>query len=180
MLGRNPLVLATAVALAVSLPASAGAQQDLRNPDNRDSVTLPATQDLRNPDNRVLAPSSSTQDLRSPDAVDASRHVGIYAVAPAGDAGESSGLGFQWGDAGIGAAAMLGLISLIPHADRHFARTEGRRSLRGRRPRFRSGKHAPPRQCARESTKQPEGPFPPIRQVATSYACQLVRRFDSC
>jgi hypothetical protein len=113
MLGRNPLVLATAVALAVSLPASAGAQQDLRNPDNRDSVTLPATQDLRNPDNRVLAPSSSTQDLRSPDAVDASRHVGIYAVAPAGDAGESSGLGFQWGDAGIGAAAMLGLISLI-------------------------------------------------------------------
>jgi hypothetical protein len=41
MLGRNPIILTTAVVLAVSFPASAGAQQDLRNPDNRDSIPRP-------------------------------------------------------------------------------------------------------------------------------------------
>jgi hypothetical protein len=111
MLGRNMMIFTTAVALAVSFPASAGAQQDLRNPDNRDSIPAPATQDLRNPDNRNPEPGSTGQDLRSPDAVDADRHVGIYAVDPVA-AAESSDTGFQWGDAGIGAAAMLGLISL--------------------------------------------------------------------
>ncbi len=114
MLGRNTIIVTTAVALAVSFPASAAAQQDLRNPDNRDPIPAGVTQDLRNPDNRAPEPGSTGQDLRSPDAVDAARHVGIYAVDPVGTTAtvDSSDTGFKWGDAGIGAAAMLGLISL--------------------------------------------------------------------
>ena len=111
MLGQNTVIFTAAVALAVSFPASAGAQQDLRNPDNRDSIPAPVIQDLRNPDSRNPEPGTVRQDLRSPDAVDAGRHVGIYAVDPVATAG-SSDARFQWGDAGIGAAAMLGLISL--------------------------------------------------------------------
>jgi hypothetical protein len=120
MLSRTTITTTAIVALAVSLPASAGAQQDLRNADNRDARPAVAGQDLRNPDNRSSAPlpvseqSPVVRELRSPDAVDASRRVGIYAIAPAGTTASAgdSGRGFQWDDAGVGAAAMLGLIGL--------------------------------------------------------------------
>jgi hypothetical protein len=111
---RSISIITAAIALAVALPVSAGAQQDLRNPDNRDTGTAAGTQDLRNPDNRNPEPGPGSQDLRSPDAVDASRHAGIYAIDPAGGGSpiEPSVTGFQWGAAGIGAAATLGLICL--------------------------------------------------------------------
>ena len=74
-----------------------------------------AAQDLRNPDQRAPVAVEPKQDLRSPDTVDAARGVTPSTVeAPAVEsslASASSG-GFDWGDAGIGAAAMLGLVSL--------------------------------------------------------------------
>ncbi len=101
--------------------------RDLRSPDAKDAareaVTSPAPR----------------QDLRSPDAIDAAQHRGLYESGPyvlnrgygspdAVDAardlppvqiptpvvevrGTPSG-GFDWGDAGIGAAGMLALFSI--------------------------------------------------------------------
>ncbi len=62
------------------------------------------------------------QDLRSPDARDAAREVAIAAptathadVSATGPTASVSD-GFEWGDAGIGAAVILGLVSLASAA----------------------------------------------------------------
>ena len=103
--------------------------RDLRSPDAKDAAREAGTT------------SGPSQDLRSPDAVDASAHRGLYetdrgpyvldrnygspdAVDAARDLppvqiptpvvevrGTPSG-GFDWGDAGIGAAGMLALFSI--------------------------------------------------------------------
>ncbi len=156
MLERTTMLTTAAVALAVSLPVSASAQQDLRNPDRRDPVSQ--RQELRNPDNRHTASganvsASARQDLRSPDAVDASRVDEISGLQPqdlrspdAADAGQRVGIyspdslstvsapepsdrGFDWGDAGIGAAGMLGLISLTAGTTLIGARFRRRRRV---------------------------------------------------
>jgi len=81
---------------AVAAPTSF-AQQDLRNPDTRDAAEA-SYLDLRNPDNRDAAESGGTSPevtvvrLPQPASVDA---------------------GLDWGDAGIGAGAMLGLVLLF-------------------------------------------------------------------
>jgi hypothetical protein len=93
--------------------------QDLRSPDARDSVNSSVStgpQDLRSPDARESASFSTSplpqQDLRSADARDANRPFGssqpVQISAPVID--EPSG--FDWGDAGIGAAGMLALFAL--------------------------------------------------------------------
>ncbi|MET0614983.1 MAG: hypothetical protein ABW142_06020 [Thermoleophilaceae bacterium] len=78
-------------------PAATQVTQDLRSPDARDAKTEPVTQ--------------VTQDLRSPDARDAglpesptSDTVVDIREAPKG--------GFDWGDAGIGAAGLLAMLSI--------------------------------------------------------------------
>jgi hypothetical protein len=93
------------------------------------AVAVSAPQDLRSPDARdaareaVVAPKAVPEvavrmqhDLRSPDARDAAR---VTAVAPAESARVSPGPtapsvsdGFEWGDAGIGAAVMLALVGM--------------------------------------------------------------------
>jgi hypothetical protein len=93
------------------------AYQDLRSPDARDAKTGPVTQvaqDLRSPDARDAAQAAKievAQDLRSPDARDAGRPE-----APTPDTlveiREVPGNGFDWGDAGIGAAGILALLSI--------------------------------------------------------------------
>jgi hypothetical protein len=97
------LVPGTTVAYA----SAAYTGRDLVSPDARDSA-------------RHLASSSSTLDLRSPDARDvASRgvatytpgHVPQFSQAPA-PVLQAPVRGFDWGDAGIGAAGMLALIAL--------------------------------------------------------------------
>ena len=134
------LAYSAALGLAVAALAAptAGAQhQDLRSPDTRDAVTpqdwndnhgnpwqgLPSpTWDLRSPDARDAArPLSivpaSQRDLRSPDTRDHIAGRGTFNApqvtvvrlpqpAPAADDG------IAWGDAGIGAAALLGLLAL--------------------------------------------------------------------
>jgi hypothetical protein len=91
--------------------------QDLRSPDARDAKTEPVTQvaqDLRSPDARDAAQAAKVevaQDLRSPDARDAA-----LPEAPTPDTvveiREAPSSGFDWGDAGIGAAGILALLSI--------------------------------------------------------------------
>ena len=73
------------------------AYQDLRSPDARDAKTEPVTQ--------------VAQDLRSPDARDAGR-TPVEVPTPVVEIREVPSSGFDWGDAGIGAAGILALLSI--------------------------------------------------------------------
>jgi hypothetical protein len=121
---RGKTILTTTALLAVCAgTASANPYQDLRSPDARDAareavgVSGPY-QDLRSPDARDAAReaapvSGPSQDLRSPDARDAARDLTRVVVSPpVVEVREAPSGGFDWGDAGIGAAGMLGLFSI--------------------------------------------------------------------
>ena len=96
MLRRNRLIGTAVLALACSLPASAAmAQVDLRNPDNRQAPY----QDLRMPDNRQAPGGADVTEPQAKPAVIEVRDV------PSG--------GFSWGDAGIGAAGIVALLSIV-------------------------------------------------------------------
>src|SRR4051812_9069873 len=87
---------------AVAAPAAA-AQQDLRSPDARDAAGTAAVGQPR-------------QDLRSPDGRDAAAGRGTFnapevTVVRLEDPASQPG-GLDWGDAGIGAGGMLGLVLL--------------------------------------------------------------------
>ena len=73
------------------------AYQDLRSPDARDAKTEPVTQ--------------VAQDLRSPDARDAGR-TPVEVPTPVVEIREVPSSGFDWSDAGIGAAGILALLSI--------------------------------------------------------------------
>jgi hypothetical protein len=115
---RRSHMLTTAALLAVCA-APAYADQDLRSPDARDAARAAATRDyvdLRSPDARDAARASaetSYQDLRSPDARDAGQKPRTVQVPePVVEIRENPGSGFDWGDAGIGAAGLLALLSI--------------------------------------------------------------------
>jgi hypothetical protein len=115
------LIAALALAVAVwpssafamhTLPYSGAAvvhpvaSQDLRSPDAQDAgraAKVAAIQDLRSPDARDVAAG-----LTSVQGADVSRSVG----APAAASTNSASDGFEWGDAGVGAAFALALLSL--------------------------------------------------------------------
>jgi hypothetical protein len=104
-------------------PASAAvrtqgqAPQDLRSPDARDAASVsetPQYSDLRSPDARDAGRTPDTrvtQDLRSPDARDAGRPP-VQVPTPIVEIREVPSSGFDWGDAGIGAAGILALLSI--------------------------------------------------------------------
>jgi hypothetical protein len=72
-------------------------------------------QDLRSPDARDVAIASIVsrkQDLRSPDARDAGREPTTVPVPEPVEIREVPGGGFDWGDAGIGAAGLRALLSI--------------------------------------------------------------------
>ena len=96
-LHRITVVAALGLVFAALAAPAALAQQDLRNPDTRDLAEA-ATLDLRNPDTREVAEAGGT-----------SPEVTVVKV-PVATGAESGGL--DWGDAGIGAGAMLGLVLL--------------------------------------------------------------------
>jgi hypothetical protein len=95
--------------------------QDLRSPDTRDAAieaaeTPQVAQDLRSPDARDAAVQAAetpqvAQDLRSPDARDAGR-VSLPVQSPVVEIREVPETGFDWGDAGIGAAGILAMLSI--------------------------------------------------------------------
>jgi hypothetical protein len=96
--------------------------QDLRSPDTRDAAiqaakpTPQVAQDLRSPDARDAAVQAAetpqvAQDLRSPDARDVGR-VSPPVQQPVVQIREVPSNGFDWGDAGIGAAGILAMFSI--------------------------------------------------------------------
>ena len=117
---RTQLITTAALVAACAVPATAAAQgQDLRSPDTRDAAAAAeeqSYQDLRSPDARDAATASTQtayQDLRSPDARDVGREpVTVQIPEPVVQIREVPGSGFDWGDAGIGAAGLLALLSI--------------------------------------------------------------------
>jgi hypothetical protein len=134
---RTQLITTAALVAACAVPAAAAGQpyeymyssdpnsaaeraqapQDLRSPDARDAASAsetPRYSDLRSPDARDAGRTPDTsvaQDLRSPDARDAGRPQ----TPPADNVVEIREVpngGFDWGDAGIGAAGILALLSI--------------------------------------------------------------------
>jgi uncharacterized iron-regulated membrane protein len=110
-----------AVALALAVPAAAGARED-NGPITRDAPVsaAPARSDLRSPDAREAATNPRQApgvDLRSPDVQDATTRAPAVpadvtpAAPPATSTATSSS--FEWGDAVIGAAGMLGIVLLV-------------------------------------------------------------------
>ena len=105
--------------LATAALTSNAAAADFRSPDARDAARSVTVVDLRSPDARDAARSSdiaqmsAVTDGRSPDARDTSGVSTYQAGVPVQVANEVPATGFQWGDAGIGAAGMLGLIALF-------------------------------------------------------------------
>jgi hypothetical protein len=88
---------------AIAAPTAA-AQQDMRNPDNRPSPADPGqTQDFRGPDTRDHAEGRGTHN--APDVMVIRVPGAEVEAAPAG--------GIDWGDAGIGAGAALGLTLIV-------------------------------------------------------------------
>jgi hypothetical protein len=104
-----------------SIAASQGqSYQDLRSPDARDAGQVAETpqvaQDLRSPDARDAAVQAAetpqvAQDLRSPDARDVGR-VSTPVQQPVVEIREVPSNGFDWGDAGIGAAGIFAMFSI--------------------------------------------------------------------
>ncbi len=135
---RTHLITTAALVAACAVPATAAAHygQNLQSPDTRDAAAnakvdysmnaaggdyapaaAPAatqvTQDLRSPDARDAKTEPVTQvaqDLRSPDARDAGRPAQV--ATPVVEIRDAPGSGFDWGDAGIGAAGLLAMLSI--------------------------------------------------------------------
>jgi hypothetical protein len=104
-------ILTTAALLAVcAVPAYADAkviQPVAPAPESQ------SYQDLRSPDARDAGQAAQVpQDLRSPDARDAGRPESPPVQTPIVQIREVPSSGFDWGDAGIGAAAILALSSI--------------------------------------------------------------------
>jgi hypothetical protein len=112
-----------------SIAASAADEyQDLRSPDAKDAARdatagQQASQDLRSPDAVDAAahrgiyepdpgPYVLTRDYGSPDAADAARDLPPVQVPAVSTVEVESPSGFDWGDAGIGAAGMFALFSI--------------------------------------------------------------------
>jgi hypothetical protein len=126
MFRRNHMIVTAALVAVCAVPAGAAAQQDLRMPDTRDAAAASAAddyQDLRSPDAQDAAahrglyqpdegPWVLDRDYGSPDAADAARDLPpVNLPAPVVEVKEPPS-GFDWGDAGIGAAGMLALFSI--------------------------------------------------------------------
>jgi len=95
----KPLAVAgVLVACAIGVPV-ASAQQDLRSPDARDASP-------------VSHPPVVAVDVRSPDARDAAANPGLRSYRTPVVVETRSSSGFDWGDAGIGAGGMLGLVAI--------------------------------------------------------------------
>jgi hypothetical protein len=117
-------ILTTAALLAVcATPASAVTFEDLHSNGSSATVDVPPPpssiaasaaedyRDLRSPDARDAATSV---DLRSPDARDAARDVPpVQLPTPVIEVKGNPSSGFDWGDAGIGAAGMFALFGIV-------------------------------------------------------------------
>jgi hypothetical protein len=114
------LGLVTSGALSTA-NAFAGQSPDARdaNAAARSALSIPSV-DMRSPDardasSRAVTPASapvSIADGRSPDTRDAANGVRFVSVPPVSVIEHPGSGGFQWGDAGIGAALLLAVLAL--------------------------------------------------------------------
>jgi hypothetical protein len=113
MTPRSVRIAIIALAATAAVAAPAVASQDLRSPDTRDRSAQPTTStiDLRSPDaaEPFRAPAV---DLRSPDAADPYSGVPVKVVTPAPVVHRVDS-GFDWRDAGVGAAVPFALFLLV-------------------------------------------------------------------
>jgi hypothetical protein len=105
---RGKTILTTTALLAVCAGAASASQyEDLRSPD---AVDAAEHRGLYEPEQ---GPFALNRDYGSPDAADAARDLPpVHIPAPVVTVTRSPSGGFDWGDAGIGAAGMLGLFSI--------------------------------------------------------------------
>ena len=128
-MSRRSHLITTAALLAVcATPASAATYEDLTDPTPTPSSIARSAgdeyQDLRSPDatdaaahRGIYAPDGGSyalnRDYGSPDAVDAARDLpSVQIPTPVVEVRGAPSGGFDWGDAGIGAAGMLALFSI--------------------------------------------------------------------
>jgi hypothetical protein len=128
-MSRHKHLITTAALLAVcATPASAATWEDMSDPPPPPSSIATSAeneyQDLRSPDAQDAAghrgvyeseqgPYVLDRGYGSPDAVDVARDLPSYPTpAPVLATTDSPSGGFDWGDAGIGAAGMLALFSV--------------------------------------------------------------------
>ena len=95
----KPLAVAGVLGACACAVPVASAQQDLRSPDARDASP-------------VSYPPVVAADVRSPDAKDATTNPGLQSYRTPIVVETRSSSGFDWGDAGIGAGGMLGLVAI--------------------------------------------------------------------
>ena len=102
-----------ALAATTAIAAPAAASQDMRSPDTRDLIAQPAANrmDLRSPD-AVEPFRGPGVDLRSPDAAEPYSGVPVEVVTAA-PVVRRVGSGFDWRDAGLGAAVPFVLVLLV-------------------------------------------------------------------
>jgi hypothetical protein len=131
---------------ARQIGAATETSQDLRSPDARDAArqagaVSETSQDLRSPDahdaaaNRGLyeferGPYVLERGYGSPDAVDVARDLPPVQIPAPVVAVTDSPSGFDWGDAGIGAAGTLGLFSIAAGLALMLTARRRRRTLR--------------------------------------------------
>ena len=144
---RRKTILTTAAVMAVcAAPASATTYDDLRSPDAKDAAreagaVTQTSQDLRSPDAKDAAASRGLYESErgpyvldrgygSPDAVDVARDLPPVQIQAPVVAVTDSPSGFDWGDAGIGAAGMLGLFSIAAGLALMLTARRRRRTLR--------------------------------------------------
>jgi hypothetical protein len=113
VLTLKSLGITAAVALAIAMSATTVAQGNLGVPDQHVPATPAQTQDLRNPDRRAPEPAAPGQDLRNADRR-APVTVDVTPVeAPPVITSEPTHQGFDWGDAGIGAAGGIAVLVML-------------------------------------------------------------------
>jgi hypothetical protein len=93
--------------MPITAPSRLGPRTPLRRPT---ATRTCARRTLATP--RFASIESGKQDLRSPDARDAGREPTTVPVPEPVEVREVPGGGFDWGDAGIGAAGLRALLSI--------------------------------------------------------------------
>jgi hypothetical protein len=102
MLSNHRFTTAAAVALALGVASPALAQQqDLRSPDTKDAAECGS----------IAQCGERPPDLRTPDAIDAASPTTTPSPTRVRIV-EVPSNGFEWGDAGIGAAGALAVVAL--------------------------------------------------------------------
>ncbi len=114
MLTLKRIGLTTVLVASIAVPATSAAQgQDLPSPDRQFPSAPRLTQDLPSPDRPCPSAPPQTQDVRNADRRTPVTVEPAPAAAPVVTAIAVPGDGFEWGDAGIGAAGGIAVLTML-------------------------------------------------------------------